>query len=659
LPTPFDKLTFTNKSVAPGPPYLGADFFNDLQDSLIDTQEELNDFVPAEINEARNFIMHGGGTISWGVVANKFKTTDRFIFLPVPAALSSAKFVSIGGSGTGFPTSGVTDGAGAERASADGLTINVHESLWAVITRPTGAVTLKVLAYTDSLVATYYANRDAFIIAVRYTDGNLYLRNGVILNSGDVLVDGAAPGSNFLKLTGGTMTGMPVLPNDPTLALHAATKQYVDAARAGLDLKDSVRVATTANITLSGTQTIDGVAVVAGNRVLVKNQTTGSQNGIYVVAAGAWTRATDADVSAEVTSSMFVFVEEGTANQDSAWVLTTNDPITLGTTALVFTQYSQAGVITAGSGLSKSGTTLSLDTAIAEIVSRKNAASGYAGLDASTLLAAAQMGTGTPDNTKVLFGDRAWRVPSGGGSVDDMLSVLVNAEVSLSAGSTLTSTAFGKMHVLTGTAHTTVLPTASAHAREIIGFRVPSSVAAGVVFTLDGSGSETINGRLTLPLKAGESVILLSDGTNLVIFNPKTYVGMSAYKTTTTVLSASTPTKAALDTVEWDTHSRWDATNNRYLPLIPGWYRVTLSAPNQATAGYTCYGYIYKNGSNERTLFKNINAYAVSLNHTTTALVYLNGTTDYIEFFVEANAAATLPAGTKQTFFMQVDYAGA
>lgn len=141
----------------------------------------------------------------------------------------------------------------------------------------------------------------------------------------------------------------------PTADADAATKAYVDAARAGLDVKDSVRAATTANITLSGTQTIDGVSVVANDRVLVKDQTTGANNGIYVAAAGAWSRATDADTSAEVTPGMFVFVEEGTANGDKQFVLTTNAPITLGTTSLGFTQYGGASGVTPGAGLVQNG----------------------------------------------------------------------------------------------------------------------------------------------------------------------------------------------------------------------------------------------------------------------------------------------------------------
>ena len=151
----------------------------------------------------------------------------------------------------------------------------------------------------------------------------------------------------------------------PTSDSDAATKAYVDAARSGLDVKQSVRAATTANITLSGTQTVDGVALTAGDRVLVKDQTSGSQNGIYVVAAGAWARATDADTSTEVTPGMFTFVEEGTSNADSGWVLSTNSTITLGTTSLAFAQFSGAGTISVDATLSKSGSTIGLVSGVA------------------------------------------------------------------------------------------------------------------------------------------------------------------------------------------------------------------------------------------------------------------------------------------------------
>ncbi len=102
------------------------------------------------------------------------------------------------------------------------------------------------------------------------------------------------------------------------------------------DWKACVRVATLADITLSGLQTIDDVSLSAGDRVLVKEQTAGEDNGIYDVAAGAWIRAMDADTDAKVMAGMVVPISEGTVNKNTLWMLTTNNPITLGTTALVF-----------------------------------------------------------------------------------------------------------------------------------------------------------------------------------------------------------------------------------------------------------------------------------------------------------------------------------
>ena len=143
----------------------------------------------------------------------------------------------------------------------------------------------------------------------------------------------------------------------PTASTDAANKAYVDGLSQGLDAKPSVRVATTANITLSGTQTIDGVGVVAGDRVLVKDQSTASQNGIYVVAAGAWTRAADMDAAAEFPGA-FTFVEQGTVNADTGWLATVDAPVTVGTTAVPWVQFSAAGQIIAGAGMTKTGNQL-------------------------------------------------------------------------------------------------------------------------------------------------------------------------------------------------------------------------------------------------------------------------------------------------------------
>ena len=183
---------------------------------------------------------------------------------------------------------------------------------------------------------------------------------------------------------------------DPTDAQDAATKAYVDAARSGLDVKQSVRAATTENVTLSGTQTIDGVSLIATNRVLVKDQSTTSENGIWVVSASTWSRATDADSDAEVTAGLFTFVEEGTDNGNSGFVLTTDNPITVGTTGLTFAQFSGAGQITAGNGLTKTGNTIDAVGTTDRITVNANSidiSSTYVGQSTITTLGTVTTGT--------------------------------------------------------------------------------------------------------------------------------------------------------------------------------------------------------------------------------------------------------------------------
>lgn len=153
---------------------------------------------------------------------------------------------------------------------------------------------------------------------------------------------------------GDTMTGFLTLNADPTSALHPATKQYVDNAVQGLDAKQSVKAATTINITLSGTQSVDGIALVAGDRCLVKNQTTASANGIYLVASGAWTRALDADAWTEFPGA-FVFVEQGSTQADTGWICISDLGGTLGTTSIAWTQFFGGGSYTAASGIVLTG----------------------------------------------------------------------------------------------------------------------------------------------------------------------------------------------------------------------------------------------------------------------------------------------------------------
>jgi hypothetical protein len=145
----------------------------------------------------------------------------------------------------------------------------------------------------------------------------------------------------------------------PSANTDIVNKQYVDAVAQGLNPKQSVKCATTADITLSGLQTIDTYTTLAGDRVLVKNQSTQSQNGIYVAGAGAWTRATDMDVWSEVPGAYTVILN-GSANVNTGWVSNSADTGTINVTAITFVQFSGTGTYYAGTGLSLAANTFSI-----------------------------------------------------------------------------------------------------------------------------------------------------------------------------------------------------------------------------------------------------------------------------------------------------------
>ena len=270
-------------------------------------------------------------TQSGGDSSTKVATT-AYVQGEIGSFITGNQTVTLSGDATGSGTTGITvtlANSGVSAGTTSGITVDAKGRITAI----TG------LAASDipSLSASKISDFDSTVQANR-------------------LDEMAAP-TGAVDFNSQRITGL----SDPSGAQDAVTKSYVDAVKTGLDVKSSVKVATTGNLTLSGTQTIDGVSVSADERVLVKDQTDASENGIYDCKAGAWARSSDFDSNTEVTSGAFTFVEQGTVNADAGFVLTTDGSITVGTTDLAFTQFSGAGAISAGDGLSKSGTTISAD----------------------------------------------------------------------------------------------------------------------------------------------------------------------------------------------------------------------------------------------------------------------------------------------------------
>jgi hypothetical protein len=370
--------------------------------------------------------------------ANEFLKTDGSGALSFGAITSTFTLAADAGSNDTFSTGGTLTLSGANgvattvsddevsiagtdaTASSKGVA-SFSNSDFAV---SSGAVTIKSGGVTSTQLAGSIANAKLANdgITIGSTDTSLGDTITALAGMTAIAVDNITLDANTISTTNsnGDMilapngSGSVTVPSGYTARAgfgsdSLVNKSYVDSVANGLDVKASVRVATTANLAATynngagtltassnGAISVDGVTLVVNDRVLVKDQSTAAQNGFYKVttvgsgsAAFVLTRTPDADAASELTAGAFTFTEEGTANADNGYVLSTNGAITLGTTGITFEQFSGAGQISAGNGLTKTGNTIDVVGTADKITVSSNAitiASSYVGQNTITTL---------------------------------------------------------------------------------------------------------------------------------------------------------------------------------------------------------------------------------------------------------------------------------
>jgi hypothetical protein len=283
--------------------------------------------------------------------------------------------------------------------------------------------------------------------------------------NGNIILD--PNGSGVVNVNTSRITNV----TDPTQAQDAATKSYVDATSSGLDVKSACLYATAAALpavtyangssgvgatltaNANGALSVDGASPSADDRILVKDQAAQAQNGIYTVTATGsgsavfvLTRATDYDTTADIKDGTFTFVQQGTANADNGYVMTTNGDITVGTTAIAFDQFSGAGQITAGAGLTKTGNTIDIGAGTGITVNANDiqVASNYAGGTSIVSLGTVTTGAWNATAVGTQYGGTGQNFSSSTGVISlSSGTASVSAQLAVSLGGTGASSASG------------------------------------------------------------------------------------------------------------------------------------------------------------------------------------------------------------------------
>ncbi len=442
-------------------------------------------------NESNDILYYGeGGNSSASTAVIKIGGSGAFLTLdttqtPTGKKIFSTSTLEITGAGSSGQVLSASGTGGA-------LTwATVASSTYSTVTGNTGTTTAtgaESLAITGTAPISVAVTSNTATISASAAStsaaGVVQLSDSISTTSSTVAATSTAVKTAYdlanaaLPKSGGTMTGLITLSADPSSALHAATKQYVDSVSQGLDVKQSVRLASTGNVSVTYTATggssgrgqitnvtnvLDSVNLVANDRILLKDQSTGAQNGIWVVstlgtgANGVWDRATDFDSDADVTAGAFTFVEEGTTNADSGFVLSTNNPIVIGGasgTSLVWAQFSGAGQITAGNGLTKTGNTLDVGGTANRITVAADSvdiASTYVGQTSITTLGT--VATGTWDATTIATtrgGTGLTSFTTNGAVYATSTSALTTGTLPLASGGTGQTTAQAAMNAFAG-----------------------------------------------------------------------------------------------------------------------------------------------------------------------------------------------------------------